>query len=105
MPECALRKKATCVGAAHLISQRDREWQTGTTILYGHTGPVNSVAFSSDGSWIVSGSSDRTVRTWDAVLSTIQHTLEGHTGSVKSVAFSPDGSQIVSGSSDCTVRT
>jgi len=30
----------------------------------GHTGPVNSLQFSSDGSILVSGSRDRTIRTW-----------------------------------------
>jgi WD40 repeat protein len=72
--------------------------------LEGHTDDVNSVAFSSDGLHIVSGSDDCTVRIWDAVLGTIQHTLEGHTSNVSSVAFSSDGFHIVSGSDDCTVR-
>ena len=33
--------------------------------LKGHTGSVDSVAFSSDGAWIVSGSEDKSVRVWD----------------------------------------
>jgi WD40 repeat protein len=53
----------------------------------------------------VSGSDDGTVRTWDAISCTIQHTLEGHTGKVTSVTFSSDGLQIVSGSYDQSVRT
>jgi WD40 repeat protein len=52
----------------------------------------------------VSGSEDETVRIWNAVSGSIQHTLEGHTDAVRSVTFSCDGLRIVSGSSDDTVR-
>jgi WD40 repeat protein len=34
--------------------------------LEGHTGPVTSVAFSPDGSMIVSGSDDKTIELWRA---------------------------------------
>jgi WD40 repeat protein len=72
--------------------------------LGGHTRRISSVAFSSDGSQIISGSDDCTVRMWDAVSGKHKHTLKGHTDWVCSVAFSPDGSQIISGSADNTVR-
>jgi len=49
--------------------------------LKGHSGWVNSVAFSPDGKQIVSGS---------AIGAALQ-TLEGHSDWVRSVAFSPDG--------------
>jgi WD40 repeat protein len=104
MPECGLREKATDLDLPCLISQRHLGWETGMTILYGHTNSVTSVAFSSDGLRIVSGSYDNTVRIWDAISGTIQHTLEGHTDWVTSVAFSSDGLRIVSGSHDNTVR-
>ncbi|KIK51021.1 hypothetical protein GYMLUDRAFT_252434 [Collybiopsis luxurians FD-317 M1] len=66
---------------------------------------VNSAAFSSDGTRIVSGADDRTVRIWNATTGTqIGNPLHGHDDSVWSVAFSPDGTRIVSGSSDMTVR-
>ena len=70
----------------------------------GHTNSVPSVAFLSDGSRIVSGSYDKTVRVWDAMSGEELKSLAGHTGPVPSVAFSPDGSRIVSGSLDKTVR-
>jgi WD40 repeat protein len=62
------------------------------------------VAFSPDGTQIVSGSGDKTLRLWDAVSRAHLNTLKGHYDSVCSVAFSPDGTQIVSGSSDGTLR-
>tara|TARA_B110000858_G_scaffold77533_2_gene89892 strand:- start:163 stop:894 length:732 start_codon:yes stop_codon:yes gene_type:complete len=68
------------------------------------TGWVHSVSFSPDGSRIVSGSVDKTVRVWDSNTGALIRTLTGHTRPVMSVSFSPDGSRIVSGSSDDTVR-
>jgi WD40 repeat protein len=67
--------------------------------LEGHTNGVSSVAYSPDGSKVVSGSDDRTVRIWDAVSGEcVVGPLEGHTKIVTSVAYSPDGSKVVSGS-------
>ena len=43
-----------------------RQSSGGIFTLYGHTGGVGTVAFSSDGKRIVTGSADRTVKVWDA---------------------------------------
>ncbi len=75
-----------------------------TAVLRGHTASVTSVAFSPDGSRIVSGSRDWTLILWDAKSGKpIGEPMSGHTGEVTSVAFSPDGSRIVSGSADSTL--
>ena len=53
---------------------------------------------------IVSTSSDKTIKIWDALTGQLVNTLTGHHRSVMSVAFSSDNSKIVSGSSDETVK-
>jgi len=66
---------------------------------------LKSVAFSPDGTRIVSGSEDKTIRVWEARTGdAIAASFKGHTNWVNSVAFSPDGTSIVSGSSDHTIR-
>ena len=65
---------------------------------------MTSVAFSQDGSRVVSGSKEKTVRIWNLTTGVVEAELMGHTDQVTSVAFSQDGSQVVSGSYDKTVR-
>ena len=67
-------------------------------------GNVTSVAFSSDGKILASGSDDNTIRLWNPTTAEHIATLEGHTSSVRSVAFSPDGKTLASGSADNTIR-
>ena len=69
--------------------------------LMGHSDAVSSASFSPDGTKVVSGSWDQTVRIWDAVTGECAQTLEGHSSGVTSASFSP---KVVSGSDDQTVR-
>lgn len=74
-------------------------------VLEGHGSSVTVVAFSPDGTGIVSGSNDTTLRIWDSDTGlVVAGPFEGHTDYVTSVAFSLDGTRIVSGSRDRTVR-
>ena len=67
-----------------------------------HDGKVQSVAFSADARYVVTGSHDNTARVWDA------HTGEPvteplrHDGGVNSVAFSADAKHVMTGSDDNT---
>ncbi|KAL4081514.1 WD40-repeat-containing domain protein [Scleroderma yunnanense] len=98
-----LKRKFPCI--ARVVAGHYKEWQAAQMVLQGHTNKVCSLAFSHDGTRIVSSSNDKTVRVWDADRGVqIGSPLEGHTGWVKSAVFSPDGTRIVSGSDDKTVR-
>jgi hypothetical protein len=71
--------------------------------LKGHTDYwVHSVAFSPDGTRIVTGGSDKTAQVWDARTGSPQLKLLGHTDGVIGVAFSPDGTRIVTGDRNTT---
>ena len=70
----------------------------------GHSRSVSAVAWSPDGSKLVSGSQDETVKVWDVASGLEVCTLRGHEEDVNSVAWSPDGSKLVSGSEDMTVK-
>jgi WD40 repeat protein len=72
--------------------------------LRGHTGFVRAVTFDNDGSRVFSGSSDKTVKVWDAKTGKVKLTLGGHQGDVNDVAYSSVLNAVVSGSDDRTVR-
>lgn len=63
--------------------------------MEGHSKDAGSVAFSPDGSKIISASKDGTIRLWDAVTGAHLNTLESPE-KIVSVAFSPDGTAILS---------
>ncbi|KJZ74569.1 hypothetical protein HIM_06165 [Hirsutella minnesotensis 3608] len=72
--------------------------------LIGHDKCVMSVAFSSNGQMLASGSEDRTVKVWDATSGQLLQTYKGHRSTVRSLAFSCNGLLLASGSEDRTVK-
>ena len=73
-------------------------------ILTSHKEGVSAVTVAPDGSWLATGSSDGTVRTWDTATWQERATLTGHKSWVTTAAVAPDGSWLATGSSRRTVQ-
>lgn len=71
--------------------------------LYQQT--VKCSAFSDDGSMIITGAVDNTVKIWDVQTGNLIKELKGHFGPVTSVAFSKNNGSVYTGSMDRTIRT
>ena len=72
--------------------------------LDGHKNCVTTVVFTSDGSKIVSGSADHTIKLWDGITGEYLSPLESHTNCITSIAISAGDKYIVSSSSDHTIK-
>ncbi len=84
------------------------------TIGSGHSSNINSVAFSADGKYIVSGSGDgrhvvssiydNSVKLWSVDDKKLIYSFEEHFETINSVAFSSNGKYIISGSNDNSMK-
>lgn len=72
--------------------------------LTGHTNYVSELVLNREGTVVVSGSGDGTLRVWDLANGAEQFTLKGHSKSISALAISPDGRTALSGSIDTQVR-
>lgn len=75
----------------------------GGSGLHEHTGPIQSLAMSNDGRWLLSGSADRKARLWvmDGPIESVE--LFGHEGAVTAVLITPDGRYAVTAGEDAAV--
>lgn len=73
-------------------------------ILRGHTGPVYGTCFTDDGSFLLSGSEDTTVRLWSMQNMECLVCYRGHNYPVWGVSTSPIGIYFASCSHDNTAR-
>ncbi|MCI0376393.1 MAG: PQQ-binding-like beta-propeller repeat protein [Gemmataceae bacterium] len=72
--------------------------------IEGHLDGVRSVAYSSDGKVLASGSADGTLRLWDAAGKPLRSFVPHKGTVVRSVAFGPEGDLIASGGDNRTIR-
>lgn len=86
------------------------DWSV-TRTLAGHTGGVNTVAWSGDGAEVLAGGSDAGARVWNAstgecvaVMKPAKDAPGGHAGPIESAVFVPGTSLVVTASHDGSVR-
>lgn len=83
----------------------ETEWPPIQDVLIGHTHSVNTVLFSPDEKWVISGSDDGTIRRWDTETGKAVGTpFIGHDNSIQLVSLSPDGKNLISGALDGVIR-
>ena len=88
-----------------VTSGHPASWPANIHTMQGHTHVVDSVAYSPDGSHVVSGSWDKTIRIWNATTGQlVAGPFQGHTDVVTSVTYSPDGGYILSASNDKSIK-
>lgn len=72
--------------------------------ISGHTAEVTSVAFDVNGWTMATGSTDKTVRLWDALTGVQRNQLPGAVQSIMCVKFSPNNECVLGASNDNSTR-
>ncbi|MFI6325223.1 BTAD domain-containing putative transcriptional regulator [Nonomuraea sp. NPDC050556] len=85
-------------GLGRTITVRNR----ATPPFAGHSGAVNDIETSQDGTLVATAGSDTTVRLWDQYGHPVA-TLADHPDQVQAIAFSPDGARLAALTRDHTV--
>jgi WD40 repeat protein len=70
----------------------------------GHTAAIAGLALVPDGSVLITGGSDKSVRVWEATSGKQLRTFQGHMTAVTAVAARGDGKQLASASEDGAIR-
>jgi WD40 repeat protein len=93
----ALRFANTAEARGALFTALQHPEPEVVSFLEGHRSRVSSLAFSSDGNWLASGSADDTVVVWDVESRRPLDRRLRASDSVEGVAFAPDGKTLAAG--------
>jgi WD40 repeat protein/class 3 adenylate cyclase len=94
----------TYTGQADEVLQRASARITTRRLFAGHSGLVQAVAVTPDGTGLVTGSADGTARLWTLASGAPGRTFNVPGGGVQAVAVSPDGKWLLTGGKDGTAR-
>ena len=75
-----------------------------TSVLCGHTDGIYRLAFSQDGTLLLSGSYDKTVRVWDVQTGGVIRTFDHDHLTYSAASISSDGALVALGAKDGTIR-
>jgi WD40 repeat protein/serine/threonine protein kinase len=90
--------------AAISVFQESRAADAQRIVLSGHRERLYSARYSPDGTHIVTASTDKSARVWDASTGVLLVSMTGHSDRLFDAAYSPDGATIVTASADKTAR-
>ena len=90
--------------ASEHVKQSEPSYPRSVRGLEGHQDWVKAIAISPDGSRVLTGGADKTLRFWDAATGNCLQTFTGHSDWVNAVTLSADGRQALSASGDRTIR-
>ena len=76
----------------------------GLAICRGHSGELNRVTFSTDGSRLATAGDDCVVRIWRAIDGSLEQSLEPADDKVYSAVFSPDGAVLATAGREGRIR-
>ncbi len=99
------RKSVYCSDNTSIIKKYDILNATAKVVEFeGHTDQVNCIVLSKDNKYLISASSDKTVKIWNTQNGKLEKTLIGHDWKVITVAISANGKYIASGSNDGSTK-
>lgn len=88
------------VAAGKNIHIYDASTYKELTLLTGHTETILVLAYSPNGKFLISGSSDKTTRSWDTDSGKHLRTHRKYTGPINAIAFSADGKHFICGGNE-----
>jgi WD40 repeat protein len=90
--------KRLALVADRAVQVVDVETRTAVRLLTGHEARVTALAYSPDGTRLLTGSEDKTAALWDVETGRLLTVYRGHAGAVNLLAYSPDGTRVATAS-------